>query len=104
MLAVIKTGGKQYKVSPKDKIKVEKLEVKEGDKIEFSDVLLVQKNKAIEIGTPFVAGAKVEVKVLQHGKREKITIYKYKAKKRYHKKMGHRQPFTEIEILNIETK
>lgn len=104
MLAVIKTGGKQYKVSPGDKIKIEKLETKEGEIINFSEVLLIEKNKKIEIGTPFIKDAKVEAKVLEQGKGEKITIYKYKPKKRYHKKMGHRQPYTEIEIIKIETK
>lgn len=104
MLAVIKTGGKQYKVSPGDKIKIEKLETKEGEIINFSEILLIEKNKKIEIGTPFIKDAKVEAKVLEQGKGEKITIYKYKPKKRYHKKMGHRQPYTEIEITKIEVK
>ena len=104
MLAVIKTGGKQYKVAPGDKVKIEKLEANEGDVITFSEVLVVEKNKKVEIGTPLVKDASVEAKVLKNAKGEKITIYKYKPKKRYHKKMGHRQPYTEVEITKIETK
>lgn len=103
MLAVIKTGGKQYLVSPGDKIKVEKLDKKEGQEIVFSDVLLVEKNKKIEIGTPKVKEAKVGAKILKHGKGDKVIIFKYKSKKRYKRKIGHRQPFTEIEIVDIKS-
>lgn len=100
MLAVIKTGGKQYIVSPEEKIKIEK---KEGEEVIFSEVLVLEKNKKVEIGMPFIKGVKVIGKVLKQGKGDKITIYKYKPKKRYHKKMGHRQFYTEVEILKIET-
>jgi large subunit ribosomal protein L21 len=103
MLAVIKTGGKQYLVSPGDKIKVEKLEVEEGKEVTFPEVLLLEKNKHIEIGEPFVKGAKVEGQVIKQGKRDKLTIFKYKPKKRYKRKVGHRQKFTEIEIIKIES-
>lgn len=102
MLAIIKTGGKQYLVQPGDKIRVEKLDKKEGAEIALSDVLLLEKNKKLEIGSPKVKEAKVEAKVLKHGKGEKLIIFKYKAKKRYRRKMGHRQPYTEIEILGIK--
>lgn len=102
MLAVIKTGGKQYIVSPGDKIKVEKLEVEEGKEVTFSEVLLLEKSRKIEIGTPTVKGAKVEGKVLNQGKGEKLIIFKYKPKKRYKRKIGHRQKFTEVEITKIE--
>jgi len=102
MLAVIKTGGKQYLVKPGDKLKVEKLEAKEGSEISFSDVLLVEKNKKIEIGTPKVKDGKVQAKILKHGKGEKIIVFKYKPKKRYSRKIGHRQPYTEIEITGIK--
>jgi len=101
MLAVIKTGGKQYIVKPGDKIKIEKLEKKEGETFSFSDVLLVEKNRKVEIGTPIVK-AEVSAKVLSRGKREKIIVFKYKAKKRESRKIGHRQPYTEIEILEIK--
>ena len=104
MLAVIRTGGKQYLVSPGDKIKVEKLDVKEDKEITFSDVLLLEKNRKLEIGTPKVKGVKVIGKVLKQGKGKKVIIFKYKAKKRYKVKKGHRQPFTEVEITKIETK
>jgi len=102
MLAVIKTGGKQYLVKPGDKLKVEKLEGEEGAGVSFSDVLLVEKSKKLEIGTPKVKDAKVEAKILSHGKGDKIIVFKYKAKKRYSRKIGHRQPYTEIEITAIK--
>ena len=101
MLAIIKTGGKQYLVSPGKKIKVEKIEKKEGKEVIFDQVLLLEKQNRIEIGTPSIKGAKVIGKVLGHGKGKKIIVIKYKAKKRYKVKKGHRQPFTEVEILEI---
>ena len=104
MLAVIKTGGKQYLVSPKQKIKIEKIEAKEGETITFKEVLLLEKNKKIEIGTPLVKDAKVVAKVLRQDKNKKVINLKYKAKKRQKTKKGHRQPFTEVEILKIEEK
>ncbi len=100
--AVIKTGGKQYIVAPGDKIKIEKIEVEEGKEAVFSDVLLLIKEKDVEIGTPLVEGAKVTGKVLSQDKSNKVIIFKYKPKKRTKTKKGHRQPFTEIEILKIE--
>ncbi|MBM3257626.1 MAG: 50S ribosomal protein L21 [Candidatus Nealsonbacteria bacterium] len=103
MLAVIKTGGKQYLVSPGNKIKIEKLQKKEGTEISFSDVLLVEKNKKVEIGMPYLKGVKVLGKVLRHGKAKKVIAFKYKAKKRYKTKKGHRQPFTEVEITQIQS-
>lgn len=103
MLAIIKTGGKQYLVSPKDKIKIEKINKKEGQEITFKEVLLVQKGKELEIGNPLVKVAKVIGKVIRQDKAKKIIIFKYKASKRYKVKKGHRQPFTEVEIMKIET-
>jgi large subunit ribosomal protein L21 len=100
-LAVIKTGGKQYLVKKGDKIKIEKLEGKEGSEINFTEVLLLQKDKKVEIGKPFLKDAKVVAKILKQGKGEKVIIFKYKPKKRYKKKAGHRQPYTEIEIKDI---
>lgn len=102
MLTVIKTGGKQYLVSPGDKIKIEKIDVKEGKEVTFKEVLLLEKQKKLEIGTPLIKGAKVIGKVLKHGKGKKIIIFKYKSKTRYKVKKGHRQPFTEIEIIKIQ--
>ena len=103
MLAVIKTGGKQYLVKPGDKIKIEKIDKKEGNEITFKEVLLVEKNRKLEIGTPLVKGTKVIGKILSQGKSKKVIIFKYKAKTRYKKKAGHRQLYTEVEILKIET-
>lgn len=111
-LAIIKTGGKQYLVSPGDKIKIEKIEGKEGDTIEFTDVLLLasgpeslkagrEKDKKIDIGKPTIKGIKVAGKILKQGRGDKIIVFKYKSKKRYKKKAGHRQPFTEVEITEI---
>ena len=101
MIAIIKTGGKQYLVQPGDKIKIEKLEEKEGATVSFKEVLLVEKDKKVEVGTPF-AKAEVTAKVLSHGKGDKVVIFKYKPKKRESRKIGHRQPYTEIEIIGIK--
>lgn len=103
MLAVIKTGGKQYLVTPGDKIKIEKIEKKEGDEIVFKEVLLLEKNKKLEIGQPFIKGAKLTAKVLRQDKGAKLIVFKYKPKTRYKKKAGHRQFFTEVEITKIQT-
>lgn len=112
-LAVIKTGGKQYIVTPGDKIKIDppatlrramRAGEIEGKEITFPEVLLLEKGKKLEIGTPLIKGAKVVGKVLSHGKGKKIIVFKYKAKKRYKKKKGHRQPFMEVEILKIDAK
>ncbi len=100
-LAVIKTGGKQYLVEPGKKIKVEKLEIAEGKEIVFDNVLLLQKNDKLEIGSPKVANTKVVGKVLKQGRGKKVVVYKYKPKKRYHLKKGHRQHFTEVEITKL---
>jgi large subunit ribosomal protein L21 len=101
MIAIIKTGGKQYIVKPGDKLKVEKLELKEGENFSITDVLLVEDGKKVEIGTPMLKTA-VEAKVLNHGKNEKVIVYKYKPKTRESRKVGHRQPYTEIEIIGIK--
>ncbi len=112
-IAVIKTGGKQYLVSPGQKIKIEKLDPegkpsasygagkKESSEITFNEVLLLEKNNRVEIGAPFVKDAKVVAKILSHGKGKKVIIFKYKPKKRYKKKAGHRQHYTEIKIDSI---
>lgn len=101
-LAVIKTGGKQYLVSPGQKIKIEKINKKEGEEIVFEEVLLLKDGEKIEIGTPLVKGAKVIGKILKQGKAKKIIVFKYKPKNRYKVKKGHRQPFTEVEIIKVE--
>jgi len=101
MLAIIKTGGKQYKIEKGDKIKVEKLEGKEGDKIIFSEVLFLGDEKSAKVGAPFIKAAKVEAKILKQGKGKKVSGVKHKAKKRYKIKFGHRQYFTEVEICSL---
>jgi len=103
MLAVIRTGGKQYLAVSGQKIKVEKLVKKEGEEVTFDEVLLLEKNNKAEIGLPLVKGAKVIGKVLKQGKAKKVIAFKYKAKTRAKTKKGHRQTFTEVEITKIET-
>ena len=100
MYAVIVSGGKQYKVSEGDVIRVEKLEVEEGAKITFDQVLLLN-DGSLKIGPPTVANAKVSGTVLQNGKGKKVIVYRYKRKSGYHKKNGHRQLFTEVKIDKI---
>ncbi len=100
MYAIIETGGKQYVVEAGDKIKVEKLDVKEGDKVTFDKVLFVSGDEP-KVGAPFVDGAKVEAKVLAQGKNKKVVVYKYKSKKNERKKNGHRRPYTLVEISGI---
>jgi len=103
MFAVIKTGGKQYKVKEGDKLKVEKLEAEEGSIVDFDEVLLVsdENGEDLKIGAPRVEGAKVTAKVLEQGRAKKIDVIKYKRKIRYRKKYGHRQHFTEVQIEKI---
>ena len=102
MYAVIKTGGKQYRVQQGDVIFVEKLDAAAEDAVTFEEVLLVNDGEASKIGTPFVEGAAVEGKVLSQVKSRKIVVYKYKAKKNERKKQGHRQPYTKVEITAIK--
>lgn len=106
MKAVIATGGKQYLVTEKDLLKVEKLDAKEGEKLTISEVLLTADDKGanVAVGMPHVDGASVEVEVKRHGREKKVIIGKHKPKKRYHKRQGHRQHFTEIQINKITTK
>ncbi len=99
--AIIETGGKQYKVSPEQKIKIEKLNAAEGENFIFDKVLLVADDKEIKIGTPYVEGAKVEAKLLKQGRDKKKIVFKYHSKTRYRKKKGHRQHFTEVEIKKV---
>ncbi|MBQ9364412.1 MAG: 50S ribosomal protein L21 [Schwartzia sp.] len=101
MYAIIKTGGKQYRVSEGDVIFVEKLEGNEGDAVTFDQVLTVVNDDAVTVGRPLVDGAKVEGKVLAQGKAKKILVFKYKAKSNYRRRQGHRQPFTKVEISKI---
>lgn len=100
MYAVIETGGKQYRVKAGDVITVEKLNVEVGEKITFDKVLMAGDGKDLKVGTPYV-DTKVEGEVVENGKGQKVVIFKYKAKKDYRKKQGHRQPFTMIKITNV---
>ena len=100
MYAVIKTGGKQYRVQKDDVIYVEKLDAKEGDAVNF-EVLMLGKDDGVVIGTPVVEGAKVEGEVLGQVKSAKVVIYKYKSKKNERRKQGHRQPYTKVKITEI---
>lgn len=102
MRAVIKTGGKQYRVSEGDVLKVEKLEGEPGARIELSEVLAVGEGEGIKIGTPTVAGASVTAEILGHDRDKKVIIYKKKRRKGYDKRTGHRQPFTSIKIQEIK--
>ena len=103
MYAVIQEGGKQFKVQEGDVIKIPKRTEKEGKKITIKDVLMVANNENIKIGNPVVKGAKVEAKVLKHGKEKKIIVSTYKRRKGYKRKLGHREQFTQIEINKILT-
>lgn len=101
MYAIIETGGKQYKVSQGDVIQVEKLAVSSGEVYEFDKVLVLSNDDNLQFGAPYLNGAKVSATVLRDGKEKKVVIYKYKSKKGFHKKKGHRQPFTELKIDSI---
>jgi large subunit ribosomal protein L21 len=113
-LAIIKTGGKQYVIKEGDKLKLEKIIAKEGDNVstkggsasggefDFNEVLLVADKDNIKIGAPLVEGAKVSAKVLKQGRSKKVVVFHYHSKTRYKKKAGHRQHFTEVEILGIK--
>ena len=101
MIAVIKTGGKQYLVKKGDKVKIEKIEGKEGSSVKFSEVLFLGDEKGVNIGSPTVKGATVEGKILKQGKAKKVWGIKHKPKKRYKIKFGHRQPVTEVEITKV---
>ena len=101
MYAVVQTGGKQYRVSNGDIFNVEKLNVEAGDKVVLDEVLAIGGEGTTTVGTPFVEGASVECKVVENGKAKKVIIYKYKAKKDYRKKQGHRQPYTKLEVVGI---
>ncbi len=101
MYAVIKTGGKQYRVQQGDVIYVEKLDAQADEMVSF-DALLIENGDETKIGTPVVEGAKVEGKVISQVKSAKVVVYKYKAKKNERKKQGHRQPYTKVEITTVE--
>lgn len=102
MYAVIQSGGKQYKVNEGDILKVEKLSGEAGDKLSLDQVLIISDGEMLKVGSPLVAGAKVMVEVIEQGRGKKITVYKYKKRKNYRRKQGHRQAFTKIKVDKIE--
>ena len=101
MYAIVKTGGKQYKVAQGDVLFVEKLEANEGDVVTLDQVLAVAGENGLTVGSPVVEGATVTAKVVAQGKAKKVIVYKYKAKKDYRRKQGHRQPYTKVEITGL---
>ncbi len=108
MFAIIETGGKQYKVAPGQKLKIEKLSdkdgalIKVGDAVSFDKVLLLADGEDVKVGMPNVSGAKVDAKVLRQGHAKTVIVFKYHSKTRYRKKKGHRQLFTEVEITSVK--
>jgi large subunit ribosomal protein L21 len=101
MYAVIKTGGKQYRVSQGDTLRVEKLDAGAGDSVDFEEVLMVGEGADVRIGTPLVDGGKVTATVKGHGRGKKVEIIKFRRRKHHMKRMGHRQDYTELEITGI---
>lgn len=102
MYAVIETGGKQFRVQEGDVFYVEKLDANVGDSVTIDKVLLVEKDGVVSIGTPVVAGATAVLKIVEHGKGAKIIVFKFKAKKNYRRKQGHRQPFTKVLVEALQ--
>jgi len=102
MYAVFKTGGKQYRATTGDKLKVEKIEAEKGATIELDQVLMVGEGEDVKVGTPLLAGGKVTAVVVDQGRHDKIKIIKFKRRKHHMKRAGHRQYFTQIEITGIE--
>ena len=103
MYAIIKTGGKQYKVAEGNEVIIEKLDAEEGSAVTFEEVLAVGEGDELKIGRPLVEGAKVTATVVKNGKGPKIRIFKYKHKTNYRRRQGHRQPFTKVKIEKIES-
>jgi large subunit ribosomal protein L21 len=101
MYAIIETGGKQYKVEAGDALYIEKLDAQEAEEITFDKVIAVGKDDGMVVGSPYVEGASVNAKVLKNGKAKKIVVFTYKAKKNAKRKLGHRQPYTKVEISAI---
>jgi len=103
MYAVIRTGGKQYKVAEGDTVSVERLAADQGADVELAEVLMLVDGDKVTVGTPTVAGARVSAKVVEHGRGEKIKIIKFRRRKHHRKQMGHRQAYTTLQITKIET-
>lgn len=99
--AIIKTGGKQYRVAVGDKLRIEKLDIAVGSPVEFNEVLFLGTGAAAKVGTPIVAGAKVSAQIKAHGRGKKLVVYKFRRRKNYRRKNGHRQAYTEVTITGI---
>ncbi len=102
MYAIVETGGKQYRVVEGSTLVVEKLAFNQGEQVVLDQVLAVSKDGELTVGSPFVEGATVEAKVMENGKSDKVIVFKFKAKKDYRRKQGHRQPYTKLKIENIK--
>ena len=101
MYAILKQGGHQYKVSPGEIIQVDPLAAEKGDEVTLDHVLMISHDGGVELGSPVVANAAVQAKVLRHGLGKKVIVFKFKRRKGFHKKQGHRQPFTEVMVTGI---
>lgn len=101
MYAVIKSGGKQHRVEPGEVLQLEKLDVAEGDTVDFDEVMLIGEGEDVQIGTPYVEGGKVTAEVLGHGRSDKVNIIKMRRRKHYRRQAGHRQHYTEVKIKEI---
>jgi large subunit ribosomal protein L21 len=101
MYAVIQTGGKQYRVQPGETLQVEKLDVEAGKTVEFTEVLMVAEGENVRVGHPMLQGVKVAAEVLVHDRDRKLVIFKYRRRKAYRRKQGHRQPFTRVKVTEI---
>ncbi len=102
MFAVIKTGGKQYRVSQGDKLRVESLDAEEGDAVSLDQVMMVGEGDKVTVGEPLISGASVNARVITHGRGKKVDIVKFRRRKHYRRQMGHRQNYTELEITSIQ--
>lgn len=103
MYAIVRTGGKQYNVSPGDIIQIEKVSAQPGDEITLNEVLLVKNQDVLRVGTPLLEDSAVKATVINHGKAKKVRIFKFKRRKNYRRTMGHRQEFTRVQINDIQT-
>ena len=104
MYAIIEACGRQYKVAEGDTVFFEKLDAEEGKNVSFDKVIMISNDGKVQVGSPYVAGAKVDGKVVSHGRGKKVLVYKYKAKKNERKTRGHRQDYTKVEITSIKAK
>ena len=103
MYAVVRTGGKQYRLGIGDSVKVEKLPNEVGNIVELSQILMVSEGGAVKIGTPLVTGASVKAEIVGHGRNKKIRVFKMKRRKKYRRTQGHRQAFTQLKVTEINT-